>query len=160
MRKSNEELIAELKAVLAGQRYHLRAISNHCRCARRFLDYLEQRECRLWERKGSFRDTWRLFLRFVATGAEKKVAMITLADPTAGEVAAFLAHTEHDRGGTIGTRNCRLAAIRSFFTSSRPRIPHRSLSCSRSSTTAGHGYRRLSSCAPWPAAGFSDTKLS
>jgi integrase/recombinase XerC len=28
---------------------------------------------------------------------------------------AFLHHTEHERRGTIGTRNCRLAAIRSFF---------------------------------------------
>ncbi len=63
----------------------------------------------------SYRDTWRLYLRFVAQRAGKKVAVITLADLTASEVAAFLSHAEHDRGGTIGTRNCRLAAIRSFF---------------------------------------------
>ncbi|MBC2861731.1 site-specific integrase [Stappia sp. 28M-7] len=63
----------------------------------------------------SYRDAWRLFLRFVAQRAGKKVAMITLADLTAGEIIAFLGHAEHERGGTIGTRNCRLAAIRSFF---------------------------------------------
>lgn len=63
----------------------------------------------------SYRDAWRLFLRFVAQRARKKVAMITLADLTAGEVIAFLGHAEHERGGTISTRNCRLAAIRSFF---------------------------------------------
>ncbi|MFG6084176.1 site-specific integrase [Paracoccus litorisediminis] len=63
----------------------------------------------------SYRDAWRLFLRFVAQRAGKKVAMITLSDLTAGEVVAFLSHAEHERGGTIGTRNCRLAAIRSFF---------------------------------------------
>ncbi|MEX2696667.1 tyrosine-type recombinase/integrase [Rhizobium mongolense] len=63
----------------------------------------------------SYRDTWRLFLRFVAERAGKKVAMITLTDLIASEVAAFLSHAEHERGGTIGTRNCRLAAIRSFF---------------------------------------------
>lgn len=63
----------------------------------------------------SYRDTWRLFLRFAAQRADKKVAVITLADLTADGVAAFLGHAEHDRGGTIGTRNCRLAAIRSFF---------------------------------------------
>jgi hypothetical protein len=63
----------------------------------------------------SYRDTWRLFLRFVAQRAGKKVAMITLADLAASEVAGFLRHAEHERGGTIGTRNCRLAAIRSFF---------------------------------------------
>ncbi|WP_018857985.1 site-specific integrase [Rhizobium sp. 42MFCr.1] len=63
----------------------------------------------------SYRDAWRLFLRFVAQRSGKKVAMITLIDLTAGEVIAFLGHAEHERGGTIGTRNCRLAAIRSFF---------------------------------------------
>ena len=63
----------------------------------------------------SYRDAWRLFLRFVAQRSGKKIAMITLADLTAGEVIAFLGHAEHERGGTIGTRNCRLAAIRSFF---------------------------------------------
>jgi site-specific recombinase XerD len=63
----------------------------------------------------SYRDAWRLFLRFVAMRSGKKVAMITLADLTAGEVIAFLGHAEHERGGKIGTRNCRLAAIRSFF---------------------------------------------
>lgn len=44
MLKSNKELLAELEAVLADQRYHRRAISNYCRCARRFLDYLERQE--------------------------------------------------------------------------------------------------------------------
>lgn len=63
----------------------------------------------------SYRDTWRLFLRFIAQRADKKVATITLADLTASEVAAFLRHTEHERGCTIGSRNCRLAAMRSFF---------------------------------------------
>src|SRR5271166_1770397 len=63
----------------------------------------------------SYRDTWRLFLRFVAERRGCKVAQITLADLTGPEVGAFLHHAEHDRQGTIGTRNCRLAAIRSFF---------------------------------------------
>lgn len=63
----------------------------------------------------SYRDTWRLFLRFVGTRVRKEVAEIKLADLTATEVSAFLGHAEHDRKGTIGTRNCRLAAIRSFF---------------------------------------------
>lgn len=63
----------------------------------------------------SYRDTWRLFLCFVGTRKRKEVAEIKLADLTATEVSAFLGHAEHDRKGTIGTRNCRLAAIRSFF---------------------------------------------
>lgn len=63
----------------------------------------------------SYRDTWRLLLRFIAQRAGKKMATLTLANLTASEVTAFLGHAEHERGGTIGTRNCRLAAIRSFF---------------------------------------------
>src|SRR3984893_7182961 len=63
----------------------------------------------------SYRDTWRLFLRFVAERRGGGVAQITLADLTVSEVSAFLGHAEHERKGTIGTRNCRLAAIRSFF---------------------------------------------
>jgi site-specific recombinase XerD len=63
----------------------------------------------------SYRDTWRLFLRFVGTRKRKEVAEIKLADLTASEVSAFLGHAERERKGTIGTRNCRLAAIRSFF---------------------------------------------
>ncbi|MGP0059954.1 MAG: site-specific integrase [Beijerinckiaceae bacterium] len=63
----------------------------------------------------SYRDTWRLFLRFVAERKGGGVAQITLADLTASEVSAFLSHAEHERQDTIGTRNCRLAAIRSFF---------------------------------------------
>jgi integrase/recombinase XerC len=63
----------------------------------------------------SYRDTWRLFLRFVVNRKGKKVAWITLADLDADEVSAFLSHAEHECHGTIGTRNCRLAAIRSFF---------------------------------------------
>jgi site-specific recombinase XerD len=63
----------------------------------------------------SYRDTWRLFLRFVAPRCRRTVAQLTLADLTAHEVSAFLHHTEQERGDTIGTRNCRLAALRSFF---------------------------------------------
>lgn len=71
----------------------------------------------------SYRDTWRLPLRFAAQRAGKKAAMITMTDLAASEVSALLSYAEHERGGKIGTRNCRLAAIRSFFTSWRPGIP-------------------------------------
>lgn len=63
----------------------------------------------------SYRDTWRLFLRFVARRCKRTVAQLVLADLTASEVGAFLQYTEQERGDTIGTRNCRLAGVRSFF---------------------------------------------
>lgn len=63
----------------------------------------------------SYRDAWSLFLRFVAARHKRAVARLTLAELTATEVVAFLQHSEHERGVSIGTRNCRLAALRSFF---------------------------------------------
>jgi site-specific recombinase XerD len=63
----------------------------------------------------SYRDTWKLFLRFVAERKRHAIEQLSLGDLQAGEVLAFLAHLEQDRKVSIGTRNCRLAAIHSFF---------------------------------------------
>jgi site-specific recombinase XerD len=63
----------------------------------------------------SYRDTWRLFLRFVADQRGRPVAKLMFADLTATQVAAFLLHAEEERHDTIGTRNCRLAALHSFY---------------------------------------------
>jgi site-specific recombinase XerD len=63
----------------------------------------------------SYRDTWRLFLRFVAERRWRTVAQLTLGELTASDVSAFLQYTEQERHDSIGTRNCRLAALRSFF---------------------------------------------
>jgi site-specific recombinase XerD len=63
----------------------------------------------------SYRDTWRLFLRFVAQRHHRPVAQLRLSDLTGSEVSAFLRYTEQERRDSIGTRNCRLAALRSFY---------------------------------------------
>ncbi len=63
----------------------------------------------------SYRDTWRLFLRHTAAAKKKAVDRLRLSDLTATEVLAFLKHLEDDRKVSIGTRNCRRAAIHSFF---------------------------------------------
>jgi site-specific recombinase XerD len=63
----------------------------------------------------SYRDTWRLFLLFVAGCKHRRVSDLVMEDLTSEEVLAFLQHGEQERKITIGTRNCRLAAIRSFF---------------------------------------------
>jgi integrase/recombinase XerC len=63
----------------------------------------------------SYRDAWRLFLRFVAARRHCRVADLTLAALDASEVAAFLQYAECERKVSIGTRNCRLAALHSFF---------------------------------------------
>lgn len=64
----------------------------------------------------SYRDTWKMFLLFVASRQKREIAKLALADLKASEVIAFLDYLEKDRKVSIGTRNCRLAAIHSFFT--------------------------------------------
>jgi integrase/recombinase XerC len=63
----------------------------------------------------SYRDTWRLFLRYVAASRRRPVAKLRLQDLTATDVLAFLKDCEERRKVSIGTRNCRLAALRGFF---------------------------------------------
>jgi site-specific recombinase XerD len=63
----------------------------------------------------SYRDSWRLFLRFVAAQKSKSVANVCLSDLAAVEVRAFLQQIEEVRKSSIGTRNCRLSALHSFF---------------------------------------------
>jgi site-specific recombinase XerD len=63
----------------------------------------------------AYRDAWRLFLQFAANRQKKSVAVLRLEDLTASVVLAFLQSLERDRKVSIRTRNCRLAAIRSFF---------------------------------------------
>lgn len=63
----------------------------------------------------SYRDTWKLFLQFVSVSKRRGISELSLADLHAGEVLAFLDHLEKDRKVSIGTRNCRLAAVHSFF---------------------------------------------
>lgn len=80
-----------------------------------FTDWMIQQRNASVHTVKSYRDTWRLFLRFVAARRGKPIVRLTLSELTAAEVIAFLQYLEEDRGDTIGTRNCRLAALRSFF---------------------------------------------
>lgn len=77
----------------------------------------------------SYRDTWRLYLRFVAARRRRPVSALTLTEPTADEVLAFLKHVESERRASIGTRNCRLAAIRSFYRFVADREPLAAMQC-------------------------------
>jgi site-specific recombinase XerD len=77
----------------------------------------------------AYRDTWRLFLRFVAARRHREVADLGFADLTGDEVLAFLDHIERERHGTVATRNCRLAALRSFFSFVAEREPLAASQC-------------------------------
>lgn len=63
----------------------------------------------------SYRDSWRLFLRFVAQHLQRDVAKLDTSELTAQRVIEFLDDAERTRKVKIATRNCRLAAIKGFF---------------------------------------------
>jgi site-specific recombinase XerD len=63
----------------------------------------------------SYRDTWRLFLRFVSTRQHRPIVALSLSDMDTPVVLAFLQYLEKERGVSIGTRNCRLSALHAFF---------------------------------------------
>jgi site-specific recombinase XerD len=63
----------------------------------------------------AYRDTLRLLLLYLADTKGCTVADLQPDDRHVGAIADFLAHLESQRGNAVGTRNCRLAAIRSFF---------------------------------------------
>jgi integrase/recombinase XerD len=63
----------------------------------------------------SYRDTFRLLLNFVQKRSGKSPSSLNLTDLDAPSISAFLDDLETQRGSSIGSRNVRLTAIRSFF---------------------------------------------
>jgi site-specific recombinase XerD len=63
----------------------------------------------------SYRDTFRLFLRFAQQRTGKAPSALDWGDLSATLVSAFLDHLEADRHNSARSRNTRLAAVRSLF---------------------------------------------
>ncbi|MFC1707999.1 tyrosine-type recombinase/integrase [Planctomycetota bacterium] len=63
----------------------------------------------------SYRDSFRLLLRFAEERVKKSPAALTVQDLDAPLVLAFLDHLEQERGNSVRSRNLRLTAIRSFM---------------------------------------------
>ncbi|MGA2261519.1 MAG: tyrosine-type recombinase/integrase [Acidobacteriota bacterium] len=63
----------------------------------------------------SYRDTFKLLLRFASSQKKQDVTLLGLDDIGPNEVLGFLQHLEDDRHNTPATRNVRLSAIHSFF---------------------------------------------
>jgi site-specific recombinase XerD len=80
-----------------------------------FVDYLQRTRgctrCTLT----SYRDTLRLFLEYAARSKKVPVDRLRLADFDVTLVLEFLEHLESKRHNSVATRNCRLAALHSFF---------------------------------------------
>lgn len=79
----------------------------------------------------SYRDTFVLLLRFLATRHHCDVFDLTLDHLSADDVLAFLDHLEADRKDSVATRNARLAAIHSFARFVATRSPEHLEACQR-----------------------------
>ncbi len=74
----------------------------------------------------SYRDTFRLLIRFAHKKLKKPPAKLVLDDLNAPFIGAFLDHIQRDRNNGNRTRNLRLTAIRSFFNYAAFQEPSRS----------------------------------
>ena len=63
----------------------------------------------------SYRDTFRLLLKFASKHHRSKVSDLTVKDLDTKLVSSFLKHLEHERGNSPRSRNNRLSAIHAFF---------------------------------------------
>lgn len=77
----------------------------------------------------SYRDTWRLFLRFASERHHRPIVRLSLSDLNAVVILEFLQYLEEKRKVSIGTRNCRLAALRAFFAFVAHREPYAVAQC-------------------------------
>lgn len=79
-----------------------------------FGDYLRSTRGASRHTVRAYRDALKLFFLFLAGQKRKSVADLGLDDVQAEAVLTFLNHIESKRSNSAVTRNCRLAAIRSF----------------------------------------------
>jgi len=71
----------------------------------------------------SYRDTFRLLLRFAQQHTGKTPSKLQLEDLDAVLIGAFLEHLEVERHNSVRTRNTRLAAVHSLFAHAALRHP-------------------------------------
>ena len=80
-----------------------------------FTDRLMKQRAASSHTIASYRDAFRLLLRFASERLGKMPSRLGLNDLDAAFIGSFLDHLEKERGNGPRTRNVRLAAIRSFF---------------------------------------------
>lgn len=71
----------------------------------------------------SYRDVVKLFLRFVADDAHRKITRLSFADLTFDRVLKFLRYLDEVRHNHPRTRNQRLAVLHTFFEYAAIRVP-------------------------------------
>ena len=80
-----------------------------------FTDRLMQQRQASPHTIASYRDTFRLLVRYALRILRKAPAALDIRDLDTDFLGAFLTHLETERGNDARSRNTRLAAIRSFF---------------------------------------------
>jgi|SRR5215510_14100608 len=80
-----------------------------------FTDYLVAQKRASLETLASYRDTFRLLLRFVHQETGVEPADLTIQELHADIILRFLDSLEQDRSNNIASRNLRLTAIRPFY---------------------------------------------
>jgi integrase/recombinase XerD len=80
-----------------------------------FTDYLVAQRRLSLQTVASYRDTFRLLLRFVHRESGIEPAALEIPELDAEIILRFLDFLEKDRGNTVVSRNLRLTAIRSFY---------------------------------------------
>jgi len=79
----------------------------------------------------SYRDTFRLFLKFTEQRLHKMSSRLNFEEIDAPLIMMFLDHLEKHQGVSIRTRNLRLTAIHSFFRFAAVEVPARSAQIQR-----------------------------
>ena len=80
-----------------------------------FIEYLPRQRGASAHTVRAYRDALKLLFVFTAQRNGRDVAALKLADLDADAITAFLDHIEVTRSNSAATRNCRRAALRSFF---------------------------------------------
>ena len=80
-----------------------------------FADYLCQQKQMSPQTIISYRDTFRLLLKFLRDRTGIEPSALRVVDLDASAVLSFLVYLEQQRSNSVSSRNVRLSAIRSFF---------------------------------------------
>jgi site-specific recombinase XerD len=80
-----------------------------------FIQYMPRQRGASAHTIRAYRDALRLLFEFTAQRHGRDISSLGLDDLDVNGIAAFLDHIESGRSNSAATRNCRRAAIRSFF---------------------------------------------
>ena len=97
-----------------------------------FADYLPTQRNLSRHTIRAYRDTFRLFLKFLFQNRQVAIDLVSFDDLAPEVVLSFLDHLENERHNSVRSRNARLAAFRSFARFAVGQIgPERLVACQR-----------------------------